>query len=175
MEATGLTQAEAAKRLKARGPHVPQASSRSYGSIVRANVFTVFNLVLLVFGVITLVFGAWQDALFLLILVANSAIGIAQEIRAKNALDHLAALVTPTARVLRDGEVRESRSRTWSSTMSSASGPATSWSPMARSPRRAAFGSTSRSSPARPTRWHAGPVSRCARARSRSRAKARTS
>ncbi|HEU5211985.1 MAG TPA: HAD-IC family P-type ATPase [Gaiellaceae bacterium] len=107
MDTTGLTQAEAAKRLKKRGPHEPQPSSRSYGSIVRANVFTVFNLVLLVFGVITLAFGAWQDALFLIILVANAGIGIFQEIRAKNALDHLAALVTPTARVVRDGEVRE--------------------------------------------------------------------
>src|SRR3954447_13687470 len=107
MEATGLTQAEAAKRLRDRGPRRPQPSSRSYGSIVRANVFTVFNLVLLVFGVITLVFGSWQDALFLIILVANAGIGIAQEIRAKNALDRLAALVTPTARVVRDGEVRE--------------------------------------------------------------------
>src|SRR3954464_12094955 len=107
MEATGLTQAEAARRLKARGPRRPEASSRSYGSIVRANVFTVFNLVLLVFGVITLVFGSWQDALFLLILVANAGIGIWQEVRAKNALDRLAALVTPTARVVRDGEPRE--------------------------------------------------------------------
>src|SRR3954452_4676303 len=107
MDAAGLTQAEAAKRLKQRGPREPQASSRSYGSIVRANVLTVFNLVLLVFGVITLAFGKWQDAIFLGILVANAGIGIAQEIRAKNALDRLAALVTPTARVVRDGEVRE--------------------------------------------------------------------
>src|SRR4051794_18333390 len=107
MDAAGLTQAEAAKRLKQRGPREPQASSRSYGSIVRANVLTVFNLVLLVFGVITLAFGKWQDAIFLGILVANAGIGIWQEIRAKNALDHLAALVTPTARVVRDGELRE--------------------------------------------------------------------
>lgn len=109
MDAAGLTQAQATKRLKKRGPREPPPSSRSYGSIVRANVLTVFNLVLLVFGVITLAFGKWQDAIFLAILVANAGIGIAQEIRAKNALDRLAALVTPTARVVRDGEVRELR------------------------------------------------------------------
>ena len=84
----------------------PPASSRSYASIVRANVFTVFNVILLVAGVVTLAFGAWQDALFLAILVGNSAIGIAQEIRAKRALDRLAALVAPTARVVRDGKTR---------------------------------------------------------------------
>src|SRR5919109_4687718 len=81
-------------------------SSRSYRSIVVANVFTVFNLILLVFGVLTLAFGEPQDALFLAILVGNSAIGIGQEVRAKQALDRLAALVAPTARVVRDGKTR---------------------------------------------------------------------
>ena len=101
----GLTQREAERRLDARPPDVEE-SSRSYKSIVVANVFTIFNLILLVFGVVTLIFGAAADALFLAILVANSLIGIAQEIRAKRALDRLAALVAPTATVLRDGEPR---------------------------------------------------------------------
>ena len=79
------------------------ASSRSYASIVRANVFTVFNLILAVFGGLMLAFGSWQDALFLGVLVANSLIGITQEVRAKRALDRLSALVVPTATVLRDG------------------------------------------------------------------------
>jgi P-type E1-E2 ATPase len=63
-------------------------------------------LILLVFGVVTIAFGAWQDALFLGILVANSTIGIVQEVRAKHALDRLAALVAPTATVVRDGVAR---------------------------------------------------------------------
>ena len=41
MPARGLTEEEAARR-PARPPHEP-ATSRSYASIVRANVFTVFN------------------------------------------------------------------------------------------------------------------------------------
>jgi cation-transporting P-type ATPase E len=69
-------------------------------------VLTVFNMILLVAGVVTLAFGAWQDALFLAILVGNTGIGIGQEIRAKRALDRLAALVAPSARVVRDGETR---------------------------------------------------------------------
>jgi magnesium-transporting ATPase (P-type) len=101
----GLTQREAERRLDARPPDVEE-SSRSYKSIVVANVFTIFNLILLVFGIVTLIFGAAADALFLAILVANSLIGIAQEIRAKRALDKLAALVAPTATVVRDGEPR---------------------------------------------------------------------
>jgi magnesium-transporting ATPase (P-type) len=78
-------------------------TSRSYASIVRANVVTPFNLILTAFGTLTLTFGDWRDALFLLVVVANSAIGIAQEVRAKRTLDRLALLVAPTATVVRDG------------------------------------------------------------------------
>jgi len=99
----GLTKAEASRRLADRGPPKRERSSRSYASIVRANVFTIFNLILLVAGTATLIFGEWQDALFLGVLVANSGIGIVQEVRAKRTLDRLAALVAPTASVVRDG------------------------------------------------------------------------
>jgi cation-transporting P-type ATPase E len=102
----GLTQAEAQRRLRARPRAAQQQSSRSYASIVRANVFTIFNLILVVFGVLVIAFGDARDALFLGVVVANSAIGIFQEVRAKRALDALAALVEPTASVVRDGERR---------------------------------------------------------------------
>ena len=102
----GLTEAEAAARLARRGPTPPERSSRSYASIVRANVLTVFNLILAVAGAATLAFGEWQDALFLGVLVSNSAIGIVQEVRAKRALDRLSALVAPEATVVRDGTAR---------------------------------------------------------------------
>jgi magnesium-transporting ATPase (P-type) len=105
--APGLSEEEAARRLAERGPVERPPSSRSYASIVRANVLTVFNLVLAVFGTITLVFGDWRDALFLGILVSNSGIGIVQEVRAKHALDRLAALVAPTAHLAREGRTRE--------------------------------------------------------------------
>ncbi len=83
-----------------------QGASRSYASIVRANVFTVFNLILAVAGVATLAFGEWQDALFLGVLVGNAGIGTAQEVRAKRALDRLSALVAPHAAVVEDGVAR---------------------------------------------------------------------
>src|SRR4051794_10051816 len=96
----GLTEAEAERRLAARGPAPPPETGRSYASIVRANVFTVFNLILAVAGAATLLFGQWQDALFLGVLVANAGIGTLQEVRAKRALDRLSALVTPHATVV---------------------------------------------------------------------------
>jgi len=101
----GLTQKEAERKLRSRPAALPR-TSRSVTSIVVANVFTVFNLILFAAGALTLAFGEVQDAVFLGILVANSVIGIAQEIRAKHTLDRLAALVAPTATVVRDGKPR---------------------------------------------------------------------
>jgi cation-transporting ATPase E len=99
----GLTGAEAARRLRERGAVPAASTSRSYRSIAIANTFTVFNLILFAFGVATLTLGDPRDALFLGIVVANAAIGTFQEIRAKRALDRLAALVAPHATVIRDG------------------------------------------------------------------------
>ncbi len=103
----GLSRVEAARRLAASNPPSARRSSRSYASIVRANVFTVFNLILGVAGAATLAFGEWQDALFLGVLVANATIGTGQEVRAKRALDRLSALVAPHATVVRDGEANQ--------------------------------------------------------------------
>ncbi len=106
---TGLSEMEARRRLAERGPFEAPATSRSYASIVRANVFNVFNAILAVAGVVTLAFGDARDALFLYILVFNVAIGVWQEVSAKRSLDRLAALVVPTATVVRDGAEREIR------------------------------------------------------------------
>ncbi len=99
----GLSEADAAERLIACGRIPPQRSSRSYASIVRANVLTVFNAILAGFGALTLAFGDWRDALFLGVILANSGIGITQEVRAKRALDRLSLLVAPRATVKRGG------------------------------------------------------------------------
>ena len=152
-------------------------TGRSYASIVRANVFTVFNLILAVAGAMTLAFGEWQDALFLGVLVANASIGTVQEVRAKRALDRLSALVAPHATVVRDGSrAPGARWRSSSSATSSGSSPAT------RSSRTASLeeassrcGSTSRSSPASRASSRARPATRCAPAPSPSREPARTS
>lgn len=101
----GISEAEAARRLAAT-PRRAHSTSRSYASIVRANVLTVFNVILASFGVVTLVFGDARDALFLGIIIANAGIGITQEVRAKRTLDRLSLLVSPRATVRRDGGTR---------------------------------------------------------------------
>src|SRR6202020_3504338 len=103
----GRTEVEAQRRLRELGGGLQTRSSRSYRSIFFANTFTVFNLILALFGAATLAFGHAKDALFLGVLVANVVIGTFQEIRAKRALDKLAALVAPLASVVRDGTPRE--------------------------------------------------------------------
>jgi cation-transporting P-type ATPase E len=104
---TGLSETEAARRLREAGTPRKQATSRSYASIAIANTFTVFNLILASFGAATIIFGNPKDALFLGILAANVAIGTFQEVRAKRALDKLAALVVAKATVVRDGTPRQ--------------------------------------------------------------------
>jgi cation-transporting ATPase E len=99
----GLSSAEAARRLERRGRPTERSATRSYASILRANALTIPNAILLAFGVLTIAFDSWKDALFLAILAANVATGSIQELRSKRALDRLAALVAPEAVVVRDG------------------------------------------------------------------------
>jgi cation-transporting ATPase E len=103
-DAIGLTHAEAARRLDARGPVENSRSSRSTRAIVRENTVTLFNVILLGFAIALIAVGDYADLLFIAIVVVNSAIGILQELRAKRQLDRLALLVAPRARVIRDGE-----------------------------------------------------------------------
>ncbi|HEX5534656.1 MAG TPA: HAD-IC family P-type ATPase [Actinomycetales bacterium] len=99
----GLTTAEVAERVAAGAVNdVGEPASRSLASIIRANVFTRFNALLGGLWVVVLALGSYQDALFGLIVVINTVIGIVQEVRAKKALDTLSLLGQATARVRRD-------------------------------------------------------------------------
>jgi cation-transporting ATPase E len=106
--ATGLTDAEVAERVAAgRTNAIESQTSRTVTEIVRANVFTVFNGLLLTLFVIILATGRWQNGLFGGVILANSAIGIFQELRAKRTLDRLAVLNAPRARAVRAGTAVE--------------------------------------------------------------------
>jgi cation-transporting ATPase E len=102
----GLSSAEAEQRLRKLGP-APENSSRSTSSIVAGNVFTLFNAIIGVFFVLILSLGLFADAIFGLIAIVNSYIGIRQELKAKKTLEELAVLVAPRAKVVRDGAVTE--------------------------------------------------------------------
>ncbi len=104
----GLSSAQVAERrsrglTNAAGEH----TSRSVADILRANIFTRFNLLLGALLAVILVWGEWKDALFGIVLVTNALIGIAQELRAKRTLDRLAVLSAPRVRVIRDGAPRD--------------------------------------------------------------------
>ncbi|MFF8832385.1 HAD-IC family P-type ATPase [Streptomyces sp. NPDC015131] len=104
----GLTAAEVAERV-ARGEvnDVPVRSSRSTADIVRGNVFTRFNAIIGVLWVIMLVVAPIQDSLFGFVIIANTGIGIIQELRAKKTLDSLAVIGETKPTVRRDGTAAE--------------------------------------------------------------------
>ncbi|MFF8787418.1 HAD-IC family P-type ATPase [Streptomyces sp. NPDC015125] len=104
----GLTATEVAERV-ARGEvnDVPVRSSRSAAEIVRANVFTRFNAIIGVLFVIILIVGPIQDGLFGFVIVANTGIGIVQELRAKKTLDSLAVIGEARPTVRRAGAAAE--------------------------------------------------------------------
>ena len=104
-QSSGLTSAMVAERA-ARGEvnDAARRTSRSVTEIVRANVLTRFNAIVGVLCAVILITGHPQDALFGLIIVANSGVGVVQELRAKRTLDRLSVLGQAPVRVIRDGQ-----------------------------------------------------------------------
>ena len=97
----GLTDTEVAERVASgQTNELPDRSGRSVTDIVRANVFTRINAILSVLLVFVLATGSWINAAFGLLIIANSGIGIIQELRAKRTLDSLAVVseAKPTVR-----------------------------------------------------------------------------
>ncbi|MEU2156500.1 cation-translocating P-type ATPase [Streptomyces sp. NPDC019396] len=104
----GLTAAEVAERV-ARGEvnDVPLRSSRSTADIIRGNVLTRFNALIGVLWVVMFIVAPFQDTLFGFVIVANTGIGIIQELRAKKTLDGLAVIGEARPTVRRDGVAAE--------------------------------------------------------------------
>lgn len=104
----GLTQQQVAERqASGQTNQVPDAPVRSLSQILRANVFSPVNGIMLVLFAAILIAGHPRDSLFVGVVLSNAIIGVAQEIRAKRELDRLAVLSAPKAKVVRDGKVLE--------------------------------------------------------------------
>lgn len=102
----GLTAEEVAERLRdGRRNDVPVRPGRSVAAIVRANVLTPVNAIIMVVLVAVVATGSWINTLFGGLIFINSAIGIVQELRAKRTLDHLTLVGEARQRVRRDGQV----------------------------------------------------------------------
>ncbi len=103
--AAGLTSAEVADRVaKGQVNTQPDKSGRSVADIVRANVFTPINAILGVLFAIVAYTGSFINGLFGLLIIANSGIGIIQEVRAKRTLDRLSIVGQARPTVRRDGQ-----------------------------------------------------------------------
>lgn len=104
----GLTAAQAAQMMEAGYGNEEVASpTKSEKQIIRDNVFTFFNLIFIVLAGCLLVVGAFKDMMFIAVAVANTLIGIIQEIRSKRTIDKLTLLSARQATVVRDGQVMQ--------------------------------------------------------------------
>ncbi|WP_018143594.1 HAD-IC family P-type ATPase [Alloscardovia criceti] len=101
----GLSAAQVSERI-AQGEtnFTPSRSSRTILDIVKANIFTLFNGIILSAMVLVLVTGQWKDAVFGLVIILNTAIGVFTEVRSKLTLDKLSFLIAQKHTVVRDGQ-----------------------------------------------------------------------
>ena len=105
----GLSEEEAGRRRAAgQGNDVQIRTGRSYGRIVRDNVFNFINNLFYVLGVVLLALGKPLDAFVVVfVILANTVISLIQEVRAKRVMDRIAILMRPKAGVVREGRVHD--------------------------------------------------------------------
>ena len=84
---------------------------KSYLSIFASNVFTFFNLLGFIIFLLMLLCKSVTNMMFIVIILANTVIGIFQEIRSKRAVEKLSIVSEPTATAVRDGKEEEIATR----------------------------------------------------------------
>ena len=109
----GLTRDQVEARLSAGWSNDPgESPSKSERQIIQENCLTFFNLIFLILAVLLVIAGSYKNMMFLVIAIANTAIGTFQEIRSKRAVDRLTLVAEQPVKAIRDGvrtEVRPSR------------------------------------------------------------------
>lgn len=100
----GLTSSQVEERVKAKQTnYVKKVVGKSYLAIFTSNFLTFFNFLGLLLFVIMLACGSYENMLFAVIILANTAIGIVQEIRSKRTVEKLSIVHEPTLVAIRDG------------------------------------------------------------------------
>ncbi|MBR3223865.1 MAG: HAD-IC family P-type ATPase [Atopobiaceae bacterium] len=100
----GLSSQEVADRVRRQKTNrLPNKASGSVVSIVVSNVFTYFNAIFAFLAVLLIVAGSYKNLTFLPVVIANTIIGIVQQLRAKKVLDGLALLDVSSYVAVRDG------------------------------------------------------------------------
>ena len=106
----GLTEAQLQERIdKGYINFQKNVTTKSYFSIFRSNVLTLFNFINFALGCAVLVFGQLKNALFLGLVVFNMVVGIFQEVRAKKTLEKMSIMTAPTVDVIRNKNSVSSR------------------------------------------------------------------
>lgn len=101
----GLTKAEVEERIKnAQVNYDTSIPTKSVKTIIRENVFTLFNLINILLGIAVFLVGSYKNLLFLIIIFCNTAISIIQEINSKRAVDKLSVLAQAKVNCIRDGK-----------------------------------------------------------------------
>ena len=80
------------------------SNSKTVKDIVKSNVFTYFNLIFTVLAIMLIIAGSFRDLTFLPVIIANTLIGIVQEVRAKKIVDNVTMLNVPRVTVVREGK-----------------------------------------------------------------------
>lgn len=101
----GLNTEEIDERVKAGQSNVSvKAPFKTTGQIIRDNTFTYFNAVFLVLAIILASVGAFRSLTFIPVIVANTLIGIIQELRSKKVLEKLTITSARDATAIRNGK-----------------------------------------------------------------------
>lgn len=82
-------------------------NTKTLSNIIISNAFTFFNVLMVMIAIVLISVKAFTDLTFLVIVTANTVIGIIQEIRAKKTIDRLSLISAPTAVVVRNGVTEE--------------------------------------------------------------------
>ena len=105
MNLTGLTSKQVAEKMRqGKVNQAPRKNQTTIGKIILTNVLTVFNLVNLILALMIISVGAYKNLLFLLVAIANTLIGIINDIRAKRTVDKMRLIAEQKPTVIRDGE-----------------------------------------------------------------------
>lgn len=107
----GLTSSEVAE-LKAQGKvnTTNEKVGKSYGRIIRDNLFTFFNMVWAVVSILLVICNSYSNMTFLMVIIPNLLISIIQEMKAKHTVEKLSVTTEPRATVIRDGALVDIRS-----------------------------------------------------------------
>jgi Ca2+-transporting ATPase len=110
---TGLSQAEAARRLAEYGPNeLIERGLKSPWRILWEQLTAIMVVILIIAAVVSLALGDYKDAIAILaIVVLNAVLGFTQEYRAERAMAALKKLAVPTVKVRRDGRLEEISAR----------------------------------------------------------------